>query len=30
MGGRRQTISADGFRQLAKDFGVTLPEEFLK
>ncbi len=30
MGGKKQTISADDFRQLAKDFNVTLPERFLK
>lgn len=29
MGGKRQTITASDFRQLAKDFKVTLPEEFL-
>ena len=30
MGGvKRQTIPADGFRQLAKDFGLTLPEKYL-
>ena len=27
--GKRQTITPDDFRHLAKDFGVTLPEEFL-
>ena len=27
---KRQTISADDFRALAKDFHVTLPEKFLK
>ena len=26
---KRQTIQPDEFRHLAKDFGVTLPEEFL-
>ena len=26
---KRQTITADNFRDLAKDFNVTLPEEFL-
>nr|WP_330420231.1 hypothetical protein [Roseburia sp. AF25-25LB] len=26
---KRQTIQPDEFRQLAKDFKVTLPEEFL-
>ena len=26
---KRQTITPDDFRHLAKDFGVTLPEEFL-
>ena len=26
---KRQTITPDEFRHLAKDFGVTLPEEFL-
>lgn len=26
---KRQTISPDGFRALARDFGVTLPERFL-
>lgn len=30
MGGKRQTITPDNFRDLAKDFGVTLPERFLK
>ena len=30
MGGKRQTITSDNFRDLAKDFGVTLPERFLK
>jgi rhamnulose-1-phosphate aldolase len=30
MGGKRQTITADNFRDLAKAFKVTLPEEFLK
>ena len=30
MGGvKRQTITPDDFRSLAKDFHVTLPEEFL-
>lgn len=24
-----QTITPDNFRQLARDFGVTLPEKFL-
>ena len=27
--GKRQTITPDDFRHLAKDFGVTLPEKFL-
>ncbi|MBQ1576500.1 MAG: class II aldolase/adducin family protein, partial [Oscillospiraceae bacterium] len=26
---KRQTITPDEFRRLAKDFGVTLPEKFL-
>lgn len=26
---KRQTITPDDFRHLAKDFGVTLPEKFL-
>lgn len=26
---KRQTITSDQFRNLAKDFGVTLPEQFL-
>ena len=26
---KRQTITADDFRRLAKDFGVSLPENFL-
>ena len=26
---KRQTITTDNLRQLAKDFGVTLPEKFL-
>ena len=26
---KRQTITPDEFRHLAKDFGVNLPEEFL-
>ena len=30
MGGKRQTITPDNFRDLAKDFHVTLPERFLK
>jgi rhamnulose-1-phosphate aldolase len=30
MGGKKQSITADNFRDLAKDFGVTLSEEFLK
>ena len=29
MGGKRQTITAQNFRDLAKDFKVTLPERFL-
>lgn len=29
MGGKKQTITADNFRDLAKDFKVTLPEKFL-
>lgn len=29
MGGKRQTITADNFRDLAKEFNVTLPEKFL-
>lgn len=29
MGGKKQTITPDGFRELAKAFGVTLPEKFL-
>ena len=28
-GSKRQTITPDDFRHLAKDFGVTLPEKFL-
>ena len=28
-GTKRQTITTDNLRQLAKDFGVTLPEKFL-
>ena len=28
-GAKRQTILPDEFRSLAKDFGVSLPEEFL-
>ena len=28
-GAKRQTITPDDFRQLAKDFGVSLPEKFL-
>lgn len=30
MGGKRQTITPDNFRDLAAAFKVTLPEEFLK
>ena len=30
MGGKRQTITTQNFRDLAKDFHVTLPERFLK
>lgn len=30
MGGKRQTITPDNFRDLARDFHVTLPERFLK
>jgi rhamnulose-1-phosphate aldolase len=30
MGGKQQTITAGNFRDLARDFGVTLPEEFLR
>lgn len=30
MGGKKQTITSDNFRELAKDFNVTLPEKFLK
>jgi rhamnulose-1-phosphate aldolase len=26
---KRQTITTDNLRQLAKDFGVTLPEKFM-
>lgn len=29
MGGKKQTITADNFRDLAKEFKVTLPEKFL-
>ncbi|AKN32847.1 rhamnulose-1-phosphate aldolase [Clostridium carboxidivorans P7] len=29
MGGKKQTITADNFRDLAKEFHVTLPEKFL-
>lgn len=29
MGGKRQTITDPGFRQLAKDFNITLNEDFL-
>ncbi len=29
MGGKKQTITAQDFRDLAKDFHVTLPEKFL-
>jgi rhamnulose-1-phosphate aldolase len=28
-GAKRQTITPDDFRHLAKDFNVTLPERFL-
>ncbi len=28
-GTKRQTITTDNLRQLAKDFGVTLPKKFL-
>ena len=30
MGGKRQTITAQNFRDLAVDFKVTLPEKFLQ
>lgn len=30
MGGKKQTITADNFRELAKGFNVNLPEKFLK
>ena len=30
MGGKRQTITPQNFRDLARDFNVTLPEEFLQ
>ena len=30
MGGKKQTISADNFRDLAKDFNVTISEDYLK
>ena len=30
MGGKRQTIPEDGFRQLAKDFKIDLNQDFLK
>lgn len=30
MGGKRQTITSQNFRDLARDFKVTLPEEYLK
>jgi rhamnulose-1-phosphate aldolase len=30
MGGKRQTITADNFRDLARDFGVSLSAEFLR
>jgi rhamnulose-1-phosphate aldolase len=30
MGGKRQTIQPQEFRDLARDFQVTLPEEFLR
>lgn len=30
MGGRKRSISSDDFRRLAKDFNVTLNEDFLK
>ena len=30
MGGKRQTISSDNFRDLARDFNVTISEEYLK
>lgn len=29
MGGKKQTIMPDEFRELAKDFGVNLPDEYL-
>ncbi len=29
MGGKRQTITSDNFRELAGPFGITLPEKFL-
>ncbi|OPJ62723.1 rhamnulose-1-phosphate aldolase [Clostridium oryzae] len=29
MGGKKQTITSDNFRDLAKDFNVSLPEKFL-
>ena len=29
MGGIKQSITDDGFRELAKDFGLTLNEDFL-
>ena len=30
MGGKRQTISSDNFRDLARDFNVIILEEYLK
>ena len=30
MGGKRQTITSNNFRELAKDFNVTISEEYLK
>lgn len=30
MGGKRQTISSDNFRDLARDFNVSISEEYLK
>jgi rhamnulose-1-phosphate aldolase len=30
MGGKKQTITADNFRELGKAFNVNLPEKFLK
>ena len=29
MGGKKQTITSDNFRDLAKAFGVTLDEKYL-